>query len=233
MRVHAHIPIGEIAASLPHVTKLLDALGVDYVMHGNLSLRDACAEAGVDPALVRRAIDELPRKEADRPAWADASMQDLLDELRDRRHPKLLMMLAETAELLAQAPPGTEGLAAVRDAFRALFDDVQTHMKKEEQTLFPIIQHLEDCWSRSAEPSMNFVSGADKPMTALVTDHAEIVEKLQDLVTATSELCDDDGMLTPLLDQIATFEHEMREHIHLENNVLYPRAVALEAAVAV
>jgi iron-sulfur cluster repair protein YtfE (RIC family) len=46
-------------------------------------------------------------------------------------------------------------------------------------------------------------------------------------------LCDDDGMLTPLLDQIATLEHEMREHIHLENNVLYPRVVALEAAVAV
>ncbi|HUP62545.1 MAG TPA: DUF542 domain-containing protein [Thermoanaerobaculia bacterium] len=118
MRVHAHIPIGEIAASLPQTTKLFDVIGIDYICHGDLSLRDACAEAGVDPAIVRKAIESMPRSEADRPSWSDASMQGLLDELCDRRHPLLRRMLGHTATLLAEAPPTAE-MMQLRLAFTA------------------------------------------------------------------------------------------------------------------
>lgn len=233
MRVHANIPIGEIAASMPHVTKLLDLLGVDYVLHGNLTLRDACAEAGVDPAIVRKSIESLPQPADARPGWCDVSAQELIEELRDRRHPKMREMLADTAELLAEAQPGDPGLGALRDAFSALCEELQPHMTKEEHMLFPVIQHLEDCWTRSETPGMNFVGGIAKPMAHLFEDHVQIMERLRQVHDAAAVISGEQRELTRLVDAIADLEHEIREHVHLENNVLYPRAAAIETAVKV
>lgn len=232
MKIHSHIPVGEIAATIPHVTKLFDVLGIDYVLHGGLSLRDACAEAGVDPVTVQQSIDALPRGDGEHPAWSDSSMQQMLDELRDHRHPKLRTMLAETATALATVPAaGRPGIPALREAFAALCDALQPHMTHEEHMLFPVIQHLEDCWTKNERPSMQFVGGVMKPVAALVGEHSEIMDKLK-LVHEAAGAIDEDRICTEALDAVANLEHEIREHIHLENNVLYPRATALEAAVA-
>lgn len=223
MRVHPHISIGEIAAALPNATKLFDVLGLDYVLHGNLSLRDACAEAGVDPALVRRSIDSMPYAENE-VGWSDRSMQELLDELCTRRHPKLRALLAATAALLAQAPD-TPPIAALREAFAELCRVLQPHMTREEHMLFPVVQHLEDCWTRSERAAVTFIGGMGKPMAALIDEHTAIIEKMQNVRSAAT------GAPPKLLDAIEELQHEVREHIHLENNVLYPRAAAIEAAV--
>jgi regulator of cell morphogenesis and NO signaling len=223
MRVHPHITIGEIAAALPHTTKLFDVLGLDYVLHGNLSLRDACAEAGVDPSQVRQSIEAMPYDENEL-GWSDRPMQELLDELRNRRHPKVRAMLAATAALLAQSA-GTPPIIALREAFTVLCAVLQPHMTREEHVLFPVVQHLEDCWTHSEHAAVAFVGGIGKPMAALVDEHATIIGKLHDVRSAATDAP------PKLLDAIEELEHELREHIHLENNVLYPRAAAIEAAV--
>ena len=231
MRVHAHIPIGEIAASLPQTTKLFDVFGIDYVCHGQLSLRDACAAAGVDPAIVRKAIDSLPRSAADAPSWADASMQEVIDELRDRRHPELRRVLSHTASVLAETQ-ATAGIVRARNMFAALCDELQAHMTREEHMLFPVVQHLEDCWTRGEPASLRFEGGLAKPIAILVEDHGRIIEKLNRLSQVAALLTGDDAGMSHVLNTLAELEHELREHMHLENNVLYPRAMAIEAAMS-
>ena len=221
MRVHPHIPIGEIAASMPRTTRLFDLLGIDYVQHGNLSLRDACAEAGADPASVKQAIEAMPSP-ADEPNWADAPMQELLDELRDRRHPSLRARLAQVAFDVASLPSGATA-ERVRETFSELAATLQPHMTREEHMLFPVIQHLEDCWTKNEPLSMELVGGVGKPVATLVMDHSVALEKLDRLVAA--------GESTPLGQALEDLAHELREHIHLENNVLFPRACAIESAV--
>lgn len=230
MRVHPHIPVGEIAASMPHLTKLFDILGIDYVLHGSLSLRDACAEAGVDPARVRLAIQTLPAGGTEK-SWSDASMQELIDELRDRRHVRARALLGEAATRIGALTRDDPRTIALREAFGALCDVLQPHMFREEHMFFPVVQHLEDCWTHSEKPGMNFVGGVSKPMAALVRDHGEIIERLQRLRGAADEIDEDAAGCTAALNAVDALEHELRDHIHLENNVLYPRAAAIEAAV--
>jgi regulator of cell morphogenesis and NO signaling len=230
MRVHPHIPVGEIAASMPHLTKLFDILGIDYVLHGSLSLRDACAEAGADPVRVRLAIQALPA-DCNEKSWSDASMQELIDELRDRRHPRARALLGEAATRIGALTRDDAHTIALREAFCALCDVLQPHMFREEHMLFPVVQHLEDCWTHSEKPGMNFLGGVSKPMAALVRDHDAIIEKLRLLRTAAGELGEDAAGGTAARNAVDALEHELREHIHLENNVLYPRAAAIEAAV--
>lgn len=230
MRVHSHIPVGEVAAAMPHVTKLFDVLGVDYVLHGNLSLRDACAEAGLDPAVVRQSIETLPQPKGGK-SWADASMQELLDEIRDVRHPKMRHLLAETAALFATLPSHDPEIRALHDAFASLCDTLQPHLLREEHMLFPVIQHLEDCWTKSEHPALSFLGGIARAMAALMDEHVKIAGRLREMCSAAQILRDDGAGCTRLLDAVAELEHELREHIHLENNVLYPRATAVEEAV--
>ena len=221
MRVHTHIPIGEIAASMPHTTKLFDLAGIDYVLHGNLSLRDACAEAGADPAAVKQAIEAMPFPQ-DEPNWSDAPMQELLDELRERRHPALRATLAQVAFDIA-ALPASEDAEELRIAFNALSAALGPHLTREEHMLFPVIQHLEDCWTKNEPLAMALVGGIRKPVAALMLDHANVLARLAEAVAAAEP--------TALGHAMETLAHELREHIHLENNVLFPRACAIETAV--
>ena len=221
MRVHTHIPIGEIAASMPHTTKLFDLMNIDYVQHGQLALRDACAEAGADPWEVKQAIEAMPRTPDD-PNWADASMQALLEELRDRRHPALHTNLAQIAFEIADLPARRDA-DALRTAFNDFSAALQPHMTREEHMLFPVIQHLEDCWTKNEPLTMELLGGLRKPVSALVVEHDGILAKLEAVRAAAKP--------TPLAEAIEALAHELREHIHLENNVLFPRACAIETAV--
>lgn len=221
MRVHTHIPVGEIAASMPHATKLFDLMGIDYVQHGQLSLRDACAEAGADPATVKQALEAMPSSPDD-PNWADEPMQTLLEELRDRRHPVLHESLAQVAFAIADLPPNAAALA-LRAAFNALSEVLQPHLTREEHTLYPVIQHLEDCWTKNEPVSMRLLGGLKKPIASLVLEHAAILEKVES-VRAAAEA-------TPLAQTIDALAQELRLQFHLENNVLFPRACAVEAAL--
>lgn len=226
MRVHANIPIGEIAASTPGAAQLLDLFNIDYVCHGQLTLREACDEADADPALVRRALEQLPRGAGTR--WADLPVQKLLDELRNDRHPRLHHLMTRTATLLAETRPTADTLR-LRDAFTIFADLIGPHMTREEHMLFPVIQHLEDCWTKNEPVTMNFVGGVRKPVAALVLDHARIIDAVKAMQSA-AEVLRGDGAAA-LVDAVDELTHEVREHIHIENNVLYPRVTALEAGM--
>ncbi len=231
MRVHPHIPVGEIAASMPQVAKLFDVFGVDYVMHGGLSLRDACAEAGVDPAIVKASIDALPRREEEGPGLADATLEEVIAELRDRRHAKVRAMIGDVAALIAAAPAGETGLAALREAFHAIETHVEPHFVREERTLFPMIQQVEDCWKKGRPLPMSSAGGVAKPIASLIEDHLALMRRVARLREAAASIHDADGVLSRLLGGIAELGQELRDHAHIENNVLFPRAIATEAAL--
>lgn len=231
----AKLSIGEIVASHPTAARLFDNLGIDYACHGSLTLHDACAEAGLDPVYVKRALDALPQD--DGANWFERPVEDLLIELRDHKHTELHAELAEIASEIAahSAPtaPDAKTVDPVRRSFANLCEALQPHMTREEHMLFPVIQHLEDCWTRGTRLSMNFLGGITKPLVALVSDHNVIVERLRELEAVIEPLQEGSTACRDIAERVHNIDHEIREHIHLENNILYPRATALEAALRV
>lgn len=234
MSALAKLSIGEIVASHPSAAKLFDNLGVDYACHGSLTLHDACAEAALDPVYVKRALDALPRG-VDETNWFERPVEALLTELRDHKHTELHARLAELATLIAahasSTSPDARAVDLLRRSFANLCEALQPHMTREEHMLFPVIQHLEDCWTRGTHLSMNFLGGITKPLVALVSDHNVIVERLRELEVVADGIDDRSAVCRTLADRVRDLAHEIREHIHLENNILYPRATALEAAL--
>jgi regulator of cell morphogenesis and NO signaling len=224
--------IGEIAAANPDAERLFEILGIDYSCHGNLSLREACGAVGLDPEKVHRSIDQLPR--GAEVNWLEQPVSKLLEHLRDDSHPALGSAIRAAAAALAAhcaiCSSYPDKVARLRVAFGALADRLGPHMSREDHILFPLIEHLDGCWTRAEHPTIQLAGGVGGAVQTLILDHGTMIAHLDEVNDVVEEIIDQPMPCRQLIESLRALDHELREHIHLENNVLFPRALALDAA---
>ncbi len=231
MSVLLKTTIGEIAAQKPEAAKLFEVVGIDYACHGSLTLHDACADAGLDAAQIRRAVDELPR-DVHELNWLERPLLDLIRCLRHERHTALnaslnhaISLLADHSDQCARHPLET---AKLRNTLGGLANALRPHLSREEHVLFPILEQLDACWSRGELPTMNLTGGLGPAMNALMLEHAGMITTLDTARAVVDEIMDAPNPCSAIGVALRAFDHELRQHVHLQNNVLYPRALALE-----
>ena len=126
-------------------------------------------------------------------------------------------------------------LAQVKSTFDALAYEVETHLAKEEALLFPAIEHLARADRVGGTPDMGLFATILHPMRVMEDDHAragELLRKLRGLTngfTAPEDAC---GTFKACYAEMARFEDGFHQHVRLENNVLFPRALAIEQRLA-
>lgn len=227
--------VGEIAAANPHAMKLFDLVGIDYCCHGNLTLRDACADAGLNAMEIRNAIQQLPVG-ASETKWADQPIAALVAFLRNERHPALRRSITQAAVLFAEICDSQHEHAIELDEARVMFngvcDELHPHIVHEEHVIFPVAEHLEECWQKGEVPSMTLMGGLNRPLTMLVLDHEDVLERIA-RSRMTVETLARDCTMWQLRDALMQVERDLRQNVHLENNVLFPRARALESTMCV
>jgi regulator of cell morphogenesis and NO signaling len=211
--------LAELAVLHPAASRVFHRHGLDYCCGGKRALEAVCHEKGLDAAVIRAEILSEESRSTDRVAWSERPLEELVTFIVTRYHQSLrtelpdLIALAEKVETRhgnkASCP---RGLAA---HLRQVHEAVLEHLAKEEQVLFPLI-------------SAGHGSRANGPVQAMEHEHREhavnlrrIRELTQDLVPPP-EACTSWRALYLRLDQL---EAELMEHIHLENNVLFPRAL--------
>lgn len=226
--------IGEIAAAKPHVIKLFDLVGIDYCRHGNLSLRDACADAGLNAMEIRNAIQQLPAENEKN--WVDQPISALVTFLRNERHPILRRSLTHAAVLFADVCDSEREHPQELDEARVLFngvcDELHPHIIHEEHVIFPVAEHLEECWKNAEQPTMTLMGGLNRPLAMLVIDHDDVIERIIQARTTVESLAHDDKTWQ-LRDALLQVERDLKLNVHLENNILFPRARALESTMSV
>lgn len=213
-----NLPIGDIARDQPSSTRVFLRHKLDFCCGGRRSLRDACARAGLDPDQILR---ELDREAAIAPAdsWEECSSDELVDHILETYHDRLrrdvqpLIDAARKVERVhADKPAVPVGLA---DELTELWIELQQHMLKEERVLFPMLR----MGVRGAQVYV--------PVRVMEHDHEAHAEALARIRELTGDLqipphaC---ATWTALYQGLRAFEAELMEHIHLENNVLFPRA---------
>ncbi len=174
--------------------------------------------------------------QADQPEhriWLTAPLTELCDHIEQTHHAFLHEQLPFITELLNKvvAAHGEHHpeLADVRDTFRALREELEPHMFKEERILFPAIRKLE---TAGVPLSMPFGS-VQNPIGVMEDEHAVAGEALRRMrmLTDDYQIPDDAcGAYRGLLEILPRLESDLHEHIHKENNILFPRAIELERA---
>jgi regulator of cell morphogenesis and NO signaling len=212
------ITLAQVVAAGPAAARVLYRYQLDFCCGGQRALHDACAEAGVNP---RAVLEDIARESAlVAPSHIPTDPARLVDYILERYHRPLraeLVRLVEMGQKVervhAEKPTCPTGLAAHLSEMQQGIED---HLGKEEQILFPMIQAGRG-------------QGAYMPVQVMMQEHRDHAASLRRMRELTDDLgVPVDGCATwrALYEGLAALEFDLMEHIHLENNVLFPGVLA-------
>jgi regulator of cell morphogenesis and NO signaling len=212
--------VGEIAASLPGATAVFRRFGMDFCCKGNVALAESARERGVDLVDVERALAALDNAA---PSAAPQESAALVDHIISRYHdthrrelPELIQLARKVEKVHAKRSDVPRGLA---DLLERMSIELQQHMAKEELILFPAMKQ-------------SMAAGLDMPIARMRHEHDDHGAHLRELdrltngVTAPADAC---RTWQALYAGLAKLTDDLMEHIHLENNVLFPRFSTVES----
>lgn len=210
--------VGEIAAHHPLATRVFARHGIDFCCGGGVPLAEACARRGVAADVVVGEIDALlAGAPATREPWLEAPLGALVEHIVTTFHrplreelPRLEAMARKVARVHAERDP--EGrLPAIEATVVALRGELEDHMAREEAVLFPALL--------DGHPDLPFeVFEAEH---AAAGDGLARLRELTEDYVAPADACNTWRALWAGLEDLETVMHE---HVHLENNILFPRA---------
>lgn len=211
--------LGQVATAHPESTLVFLRHRLDFCCGGGQRLGEACRDAGLDPAEV---IQEIESEGASRSIerWDDKPLTDLIDFIRGRYHeshrkdlPALIEAARRVERVHGKKTSCPTGLASLLDQVAA---ELEQHMMKEEQVLFPAIRA-----GRRGGP----VNMPIRVMTQEHDDHGANLKRLREVATDFAPPPEACATWRALYAGLEKLESELMEHIHLENNVLFPRAL--------
>ena len=236
MQLDATKTVREVALAIPNATWVFEKIKIDYCCGGDRLLGDACARAGVQINDVERLLKENAAALGSEPAdFQRLSLAELIVHILDKHHvftkSEMNRLDSLIAKVVAAHGERHSELLSVRDLLGQLFDDLRPHMFKEEQILFPYIVELEQSILQQRPGPFAPFGNLNNPIRMMMMEHDAAGEILRELRKVTSDYSvPSDGCISyqTLYLAIEEFEQDLHEHIHLENNILFPKAMALE-----
>ncbi len=233
-----HTPtIGQMVAQDYRVAGVFRRYGIDFCCRGGRTLADVCAEKGLDLADVEQALSELQKEPAPRQLNAQDWKADFLADYIEQRHHtyvrKMLPEISAYAEKVAKVhgkhhPETLE----IWKYWQALAAELASHLLKEERMLFPYIRQLANA-SASEAPAPPFGT-VQNPVRMMEMEHENAGEMMRTIRTLSHDFSPpQDACMTyrVLYQLLEAFEADLHEHVHLENNILFGKAIALEDSI--
>ena len=226
--------VGEIVATDFRAAAVFEQFGIDACRSGSHSLTDACRTAAVDPDAVVRALEALPPPASGADDVTQWPVERLIDYIIDTHHgyvrsalPAITRYLAKLNDVRGARHPELARVAACFDGLRA---DFEQHMMKEEQVLFPYVRDIATRGETGGRTPSPFGT-VEKPIRMMEREHREAAEAMETIRELTNGYkAPEDGCATyaVCMDELDRFERDLHRHVHLENNVLFPKAIELE-----
>jgi len=237
MTLTATKTVGEIAAEMPSATREFEKLGIDYCCGGSRTLGEACAQAkiSVDEALSRLAKSMTTTSTGNNQDWQQQLLDDLITHITSVHH-KFVREESPRIEALASKVAGVHGknhpeLLEVQEVFSALAEELRVHLMKEEEILFPYVLRMEES-VLAGEPAPPAMFGTVmNPVRMMMQEHDGAGDALRSLRSITYNYAiPEDACISyrTLYQALPDYEADLHQHIHLENNILFPRAIAME-----
>lgn len=241
--INSSMTVREVAIELPQSTRLFEKLKIDYCCGGNRPLTEACASAGLEVGEVIGMLESVSQPDSQGNSALDFQslpLPELIAHILDNHHVFTKQEMTRL-DLLSNKVISAHGenhpeLHKVGALLNTLCADLKPHMFKEEQILFPYILALASADAeKSAAPFAPFGT-VNNPVRMMMMEHDTAGEILRELRTTTSDYSvPADGCISyrTLYEALEVFERDLHQHIHLENNILFPRAIELEGRMRV
>ena len=238
MTISSTMKVRDVVLELPQATRVFEKLKIDYCCGGDTPLGEACATAGIEVANLERMLEEVGRAPGNGSLdFAKTTLGELIGHILDKHH-------VYTKEEMARLEPLIEKvisahgenhpeLRSLGGLFQQLCADLRPHMFKEEQILFPYILEMETSALQNRPAPFAPFGTVNNPIRMMMMEHETVGDLLRELrALSSSYTVPPDGCISyqTLYQALEAFEKDLHQHIHLENNILFPRAIELEGS---
>ena len=238
MTITGESAIGRIAASFPSTISIFQRYKIDCCCGGGKTLHQSASEIGIDPEyLIGQLTQASEQKSVDENQdWLQADLADLIDHILKTHHhylrqeiPPLSEMAAKVAAVHGDRFP--EKLPLLETVFSSLVDEITGHLIKEEQILFPIVIQMEKAQKNGQSLSETYCVSVNNPLRIMIYEHDNAGSALGQIRNLTNDYKPPESacnMFRGLYFGLAKLEKDLLQHMHLENNILFPRVTELE-----
>ena len=236
MSLNADQTLGQVVAEHPHAARVFEQAGIDYCCGGQRRLDEACRQSGLSLEQLGEMLKDAGQTDIEGSGgWTTAPLAELVDHIVAKHHayvrqetPRLQALGAKVRGVHGKNHPE---LTAVANAFEVVAQEMAMHMMKEERMLFPYIVEMEKA-SRGESPWPRAPFGSvQNPVQMMMMEHDSAGGTLRGIRELTGDYAvpsDACASYRAFFEGLAQFEADLHQHVHLENNILFPRAVELE-----
>ncbi|MBS1550415.1 MAG: iron-sulfur cluster repair di-iron protein [Bacteroidetes bacterium] len=227
--------IGEMVAEDFRTAAVFKKFGIDFCCKGNRSIEEACEPKNINPKDIYAAIENMnatQESSGDFNSWPLDLLADYVEKVHHsyvaEKTPVLLQFLNKVSRVHGDRHPE---LIEIYQLFEDSAQDLAAHMKKEELILFPFIKKMMHAEKNNLELDNPHFGTVENPVAMMKHDHEmegerfRQIAELSDNYQFPEDACNTYRVTYQMLEE---FENDLHKHIHLENNILFPKAVELE-----
>ena len=238
MDFNSETKMKDIALATPAARQVLEDAGLDYCCGGGKPLHEACLHANVSSEEILNRLRENAKDTGPEDLnWMTAPLCELTRHIREKHHRYVREAIPRTQALsgkvVAKHGENHAELVDIGKLFAEVGREMIIHMQKEEQILFPYIDGLERAVKAHGSVEPPFFQTVKNPIHAMMQEHdvaGDLIRRIRVLSSEYTPPGDACTSFKALYEALQEFEADLHQHVHLENNVLFPRAVELEAS---
>jgi regulator of cell morphogenesis and NO signaling len=237
---YSNLTLAEIVTRNFRAAAVFEKYNLDFCCRGDRQIDTACNDLGLD---TKEIISELYSITNDRipegfnpDKW---QLDFLIDYIMNTHHQYVRTMIPvisahadKVALVHGKNHPETKEIARI---WSIVYKDLRQHMMKEEEILFPFVKRLVNLKQNGSKYEAPYFKSVQNPITAMEAEHQSAGDELYSIRIMTNNYtlpADACNTYQVLYKELKDFEEDLHKHIHLENNLLFPKAIALEAAVS-
>ncbi|MBI4864932.1 MAG: iron-sulfur cluster repair di-iron protein [Candidatus Riflebacteria bacterium] len=239
LQIDGSMTVRELVGRYPQTRGAFEESGIDHCCGGGKSLTDVAGEHGLTLCVLVDALAKClqPGKAgATARDWYVAPLGELVNHIVETHHGYMKTALPRLSSLVptvlkAHGAHHGDVLRQVQGLFNSLHSELTSHLLKEEQVLFPYLVAVEAHLRQGAPQPQASIGSARHPIRQMEREHesaGEVLARLREVTDGYALPPDACPTFRALYEELQRMEADLHQHIHLENNILFPRAIELD-----
>ncbi|GMR25626.1 MAG: iron-sulfur cluster repair di-iron protein [Ignavibacteria bacterium] len=228
--------LSEIVTDNFHTAVVFEKYNLDYCCNGKRQFEDACMKNSIDPNLVIIDLEKINNNiTVNEQNYDEWELDFLIDYIINNHHQYIRRMIPLIAEYGGKAAAAHSEnhpeLLKISEIFAVIYKDLKQHMLKEEQILFPFIKQIVQAKKNKGQAEKPYFGSVQHPIRMMEAEHENAgdgfreIRRLSEDYKIPADAC---STYSAFYNALMEFEKDLHKHIHLENNILFPKAITLE-----